>query len=94
MLNPKLEYFHKLSNNNGLYFKKMPDALVGCFFCLETYRADKVKEYAYGRKNILEHTAICKCGIDSVILLPYDNEEENKQLLRGMKNYWFGELND
>jgi hypothetical protein len=37
----------------------------GCYYCLNTYRSSKVKEYVKDKNGF---TAVCpKCGIDSVV---------------------------
>lgn len=42
---------------------------VGCYYCCKIYEAKLIKEYCKDKNG---YTAICLCGIDSVI--PYDEE--------------------
>ena len=56
---------------------------VGCFYCLEIYSPDEIKQWSF------ENTAICsKCGIDAIIGTK-SGYKINKEFLAKMKKYWF-----
>ena len=79
---------HKHSSNhyNEIYQSK----LCGCFYCLEIYSPNKIKQWI--KENKENKTALCpNCGIDSVIgsqsLYPI-----TKEFLQAMKDRWFSEI--
>lgn len=84
----ELQKIHKWSNNNRAALEASTEA--GCFYCLEIYKPKQVKDWCLVNNiNTNPDCAICPyCGIDSV--LPSVNVNITKQLLRVMKDKYFG----
>jgi hypothetical protein len=60
----------------------------GCFYCLNIFTNDKIKEWCDKDKNKIGQTAICpKCGIDSII--PDYVVDFDKEFLTKMNKHWF-----
>ncbi|HEX8370278.1 MAG TPA: cytoplasmic protein [Pyrinomonadaceae bacterium] len=58
--------------------------ICGCFYCLEIYSPQEIKEWVDDNK-----CALCaKCGIDSVIGSA-SNYPITEEFLKEMKSYWF-----
>lgn len=72
-----LAMYHKQSSNHRGSLKKVD--LCGCFYCLQTFKFDKIEEWTDNGE-----TALCPlCGIDSV--LPHSNQK----VLKSLNGYYF-----
>lgn len=78
---------HESSIGNRAAIEKSREC--GCFFCEEIFPAANVKEWAEERDG-LPSTALCpNCRIDTV-LPDATGIVLTEDLLRQMKDYWFG----
>ena len=78
----QLEDAHRLGSKNEESIRL--SHLAGCFYCLEIFPANAVKDFLEE-----ERTALCpRCGIDSVMGDASD-VPINAEFLKRMHEYWF-----
>lgn len=89
MTEVELTEMHKNCTNNRASIKK--GAKAGCFFCLEIFPKEDVREYtSQGRKAVNESALCPRCGIDSVLSQSlFASVPELKKALREMQIHWF-----
>ncbi len=66
--------------------------MCGCFYCLERFEAQEVRQWCSPDENYKEGTtALCpRCGTDSV--LADADVKLTQRLLKSMKIVWFGDI--
>jgi len=79
--NLELKTIHKLSTNNKGSISRSKKC--GCFYCIEIFKPEDVKEY-------ISTTAICSCGVDSV--LASVDVKITKTMLKQMHKKYFNRL--
>jgi hypothetical protein len=82
-----LKSAHNHAYNNKKEIEK--STICGCFYCCEIFHPDKIKEWIDN-----EETALCLCGIDSVLGSASGLPVTDKMFLKKMHVYFFGVVSD
>jgi len=83
--NPKFEKLHDEAYLNKARILAHPHGMNGCFYCLEVFYNNKIKDWTDNGE-----TALCpKCKNDTVL-----GSRDRTDILNDMREYWFGEKLD